>query len=159
MAHLIFIFLLILATLNFCWTLPYKSQIFAQEHEDRRNFNNYNFEDQPEHNCQHQHRHHQNHNHLHNFDVAEFQRSFHNPLWNRLFPIPQDLYHRLEIPINTINNKRTVTHFQQKQNEIYADINAAETEEEENVEFEPRTILDAPKNCKQTNFKGKCIKY
>lgn len=157
MSQLLLILVLTLGTLNSCCSFPYKTQSLSQAddwHEDRKNLNNYNFEEQPQINCGHQsHQHHQQyHNNELNGHLNAQQYPAYNSLYNRLFPIPQDVHHRPQYYPQ--NNHPNGFNNESNRDDIYADA----TEEEEII-FPARTLLDAPRNCKQYNFKGKCIKY
>ena len=144
-------FVLILATVHYCCSLPYKGNNYSyntgerEEHKDRHNLNNYNFEEEPQYNCRQQH----NHNEIqHNSDRQ------HYPLHVSLY----DLWH-----LNRYNVKALNLPTNPKHNEIYADPDEEEEGTEEmtndNMESRARTIFDPTKNCKQRNFKGRCIKY
>ncbi|XP_065365278.1 probable basic-leucine zipper transcription factor F [Calliphora vicina] len=141
-----------------CISFPYKTQSFSQAddwHEDRKNLNNYNFEEQTENNCGHQlHQHHQQYHHNNGFNghLNPQQYPAYNSLYNRLFPIPQDIHHRPEYyPQDKQSNG---FNSESNRNDSYADA----TEEEEEVIFPARTLLDAPRNfanqCYGQTYKG-----
>ncbi|KNC25796.1 hypothetical protein FF38_03080 [Lucilia cuprina] len=117
---------ILLATLQYCYSLPYRAQTLTEDVDSA--------EDETF--CGHQ-------QHKEEFNGQQqyplYNNHVHYILYNRLLQIPQDQYHRPEY-VNTNMDKSG-----HSQNDIYADAN----DDDDELEFQQRTIQDVPKNCKK----------
>lgn len=176
MGKFIFIFIAVLEILKIANCLPYRGIVFPKDDDNGKNaraeLNNYNFEEESNNNCDNDNYY---DNHHHTNDAASFQHDpefhrrlnlqqhsnnfQHNPQYHQSHQIPQDIHHSPEYNYNQDINVEGSNGRRNTRTDDAPNDNSLSPVSNVDPLIAQRTILDAPTNCKQRNFKGRCIKY